>query len=351
MLILDTTSKTITAVMSGAPATNQPSYVAAWADNNGTVFTEGASDGLLNGVTAVTMVSSPAASTRRVVKSIYIQNTDTAAVTITIGFFNGTSTRTLAKVTLNPNDTWTTEGTFDTNGQIKYAVATPSNLTIGTGLSGGSFNGGAAVTIAIDSTVATLTGTQTLTNKTLTTPVISTITNTGTLTLPTSTDTLVGRATTDTLTNKTLTTPVISTITNTGTLTLPTSTDTLVGRATTDTLTNKRIDPRVNSVASAATAVTPDVSAYDVYAFTAQAATLTINAPTGTPVDGTKLMFRILDNGTVRTIAFNVTFTAIGVTVPTSTVANKTTYVGVIYNAYGASGTGRWDVIAVTTQA
>jgi hypothetical protein len=52
--------------------------------------------------------------------------------------------------------------------------------------------------------------TQTLTNKTLTSPVIGTIVNTGTLTLPTSTDTLVGRATTDTLTNKTLTAPTIT---------------------------------------------------------------------------------------------------------------------------------------------
>ena len=64
--------------------------------------------------------------------------------------------------------------------------------------------------IAIDGTVATLTGAQTLTNKTLTTPVIASITNTGTITLPTSTDTLVGRATTDTLTNKTLTSPLIN---------------------------------------------------------------------------------------------------------------------------------------------
>ena len=67
------------------------------------------------------------------------------------------------------------------------------------------------MTFAIDSTVATLTGSQTLTNKTLTTPVISSISNTGTVTLPTATDTLVGRATTDTLTNKTLTSPVLNT--------------------------------------------------------------------------------------------------------------------------------------------
>ena len=59
--------------------------------------------------------------------------------------------------------------------------------------------------------IVTTTATQTLTNKTLTTPVISSISNTGTVTLPTATDTLVGRATTDTLTNKTLTSPALTT--------------------------------------------------------------------------------------------------------------------------------------------
>ena len=109
----------------------------------------------------------------------------------------GNSSLTNSSVTIN--------GSSVSLGGSVTVTATASNpLTIGTGLSGTSYNGSAAVTIAIDSTVATLTGSQTLTNKTLTSPVISTIVNTGTLTLPTSTDTLVGRATTDTLTNKSI---------------------------------------------------------------------------------------------------------------------------------------------------
>jgi len=114
----------------------------------------------------------------------------------------------------------------------------------------------------------------------------------------------------------------------------------------TETLTNKRIDPRVTSAASASS-LTPDISASDVYAYTALAAGLTINAPTGTPLDGDKLIFRLLDNGTSRALTWNGTYTVIGVTLPTATTISKTTYVGCIYNANNT----RWDVIAVTTQA
>jgi hypothetical protein len=116
--------------------------------------------------------------------------------------------------------------------------------TFGTTIVNSAISANRVLTIPLltaDDTLVTLGTTQTLTNKTLTTPIIATISNTGTITLPTSTDTLIGRATTDTLSNKTLTAPVISTIVNSGTLTLPTITDTLIARTTTDTITNKTI--------------------------------------------------------------------------------------------------------------
>ena len=116
-----------------------------------------------------------------------------------------------------------------TNGPTLSATGDDTNIDInitpkGTGevvIGAGNLNyGGTAITATgtelnlldgVTGTLVTEAGTQTLTNKTLTTPVISSISNTGTVTLPTSTDTLVGRATTDTLTNKTLTSPTVGT--------------------------------------------------------------------------------------------------------------------------------------------
>ena len=116
----------------------------------------------------------------------------TGAATLT-GIVKGSGTSAMMTVTA---PTGTIVGTTDTQ------VLTNKDLTSGTN--------------TFPTSLVTLTGSQTLTNKvltspTLTTPVISSITNTGTLTLPTTSDTLVGRATTDTLTNKTLTSPAINT--------------------------------------------------------------------------------------------------------------------------------------------
>jgi hypothetical protein len=66
------------------------------------------------------------------------------------------------------NSAITINGSSVSLGGSVTVTATASNaLTIGTGLTGTSYNGSTAVTIAIDSTVATLTGAQTLTNKTI----------------------------------------------------------------------------------------------------------------------------------------------------------------------------------------
>ena len=172
--------------------------------------------------------------------------------------------------------------TFGSTG-VKFSGSTSGTTTVLSGATAGTSV--LTLPVATDTLVGKAT-TDTLTNKTLTTPVISSITNTGTLTLPTSTDTLVGRATTDTLTNKTLTTPVISSITNTGTITLPTSTDTLVGRATTDTLTNKTLTtptittPKIAIGYSAKTAAYTVASGDEGYLFSMNnAATAQFNIP------------------------------------------------------------------------
>ena len=82
----------------------------------------------------------------------------------------------------------------------------------------------------------------TLTNKTITSPLGLVKGDVGLGNVDNTSDATKDAATA-TLTNKTLTSPVIATIVNGGNnLTLPTTTDTLVGRATTDALTNKDVD-------------------------------------------------------------------------------------------------------------
>jgi hypothetical protein len=171
IFVLDATTESIVVAMSGAAATTNPDFTAAWADDTGSAFTEGSTDGALNGTSSVTLVAAPASSTRRVVKNITIYNKDTAAVTITVSFNANSTLRNIAKVTLAVGDTWTLDGAYDTNGSLKQTLGTVNLSTGATGTLPVA-NGGTGVT------TSTGTGSVVLsTSPSLTTPVLGTPTS------------------------------------------------------------------------------------------------------------------------------------------------------------------------------
>lgn len=120
----------------------------------------------------------------------------------------------------------------------------------------------------------------------------------------------------------------------------------VVQTTTTQTMTNKRVTERVVTIASGAT-ITPAGDSTDQVIVTALAINTTIAAPTGTPNDGQKMIIRITPDATPRTISWNAIYRAIGVTLPTTTVASKTFYVGLIYNSLAT----KWDAIAYALEA
>ena len=97
----------------------------------------------------------------------YVKGSGTAALTASASIPTTDLSGTVTNAQL-ANSSMTINGTsISLGGTATITASVPNALTIGSGLSGTSYNGSAAVTIAIDSTVATLSGTQTLTNKSI----------------------------------------------------------------------------------------------------------------------------------------------------------------------------------------
>lgn len=255
-------------------------------------------------------------------------------------------------------------------GSATITAVNPNALTIGTGLSGSSYDGSAPITIAIANS-----GVSASTYGSASSVPVIAVNAQGQITSATNTSIAInGNQITSGVVDityggtgqstKTEAFDALAPTTTKGDLIAYSGTDNVrVGVGTnnqllvadsvatggvswTSTLNSIRYNPRISSAASASS-LTPDISVADQYAFTALAADLTINAPIGTPLDGNKLIIRIRDNGTARALSWNAAYVPNGVLLPTGTSANKNVYIGCIYNG----STTVWDVVAVTQQA
>ena len=205
----------------------------------------------------------------------------------------------------------------------------------------------------------TLTGTQTLTNKTLTDPILSpTATTAGKVEFLEGTNNGTNKAT---LIGPAATADV--------TVTLPASTDTLVGKATTDTLTNKTLtSPKVNedvavtstatelNLLDGATVTTAEINYSDLATLGTSAASkvLTANANNLTTISGAMLNTQdtLTDQATIAwdVIASPVAFVTLGgnrtMAAPSGTGAAAGQFISLLVKQDGTGGrTITWNAV------
>ena len=106
--VLDTTSRKI--ILDPTAGGGDLQFTASWADATATSLVEGASHGVGDAVNEVDVVAAPAASTRRIVKSITIHNaSSTDSRSFILVYEDGASERIIARGTLTAGATWYSE--------------------------------------------------------------------------------------------------------------------------------------------------------------------------------------------------------------------------------------------------
>lgn len=95
---------------------------------------------------------------------------------------------------------------------------------------------------------------------------------------------------------------------------------------------------------------TPAADTTDLYFLSALAVAAAFAVPTGTPVDGQKLIIRILDDATPRVLSWSAAaggYIAHGQALPLITVLSKYLYVGLIFS----TTVGKWCCVATSQEA
>jgi hypothetical protein len=342
-MILSSTSDIIRVVTTGTPGIDVD---AAWADITGAAPYVVA-DSLITKITSATtttVIAAPGASTIRQVKPLVIRNIHaTDPNTVTVEHYDGTNAAAVIKATLAAGQSLEYDG-------AKWLYLDASGGSIAFDLAG-TINNATAKTTPVDAdkfgfwdSVTGLLRMATWANfKTVLGALFAPLaspTFTGTVTLPktteiqdTSADHQYVLAVSELTADRTVTLPLL------------TGADTFVFAAHAQTLTNKSITRRVVTTTDDSTAVI-DLAVTDIYELSAVANATTFST-TGSPVDGQHIIIRFKDAGVAKGLTWDAIFVAIGVTLPTTTVAGKWHYVAAEYNTAAT----KFHVLAVSVQA
>ena len=424
IIVLDSTSKSIRAVLGEAHTTNPVDFTITYAESTLTTRAEKTDPSQSNGVTNMEVLGAPASGTERAIAAMTVFNNDTVDHLVTVylrvtatdyGLYSETveaggfrflddlgssASGGAGDMVLASIQTVTGAKTF-ADGTLLLAGSTSGTST----LKGYALGG---VTLSLPApgapdTLVSNTNTATLTNKTLTSPTVTgaSITTTyvkptadgaspvgeagtaysalylatgATINLGASDVVLTHSSNTLTITGGDLVAPNVTATTaflpdaNDGaalgttalqfsdlflaeggvinfdngdvTVTQSGNTLTVAGGSLT-----AAIAPRVVTTTDDSTAVI-DLDATDRYHLTAIANATTIST-TGTLVSGKARLIRLKDAGVAKGLTWDAAFRAVGVTLPTTTVAGKTHYILGVDN----TDDSKVDVIAVTVQA
>ena len=123
-MLIDATTQTLEIKLAGAVSANELPITLAYIDGEASNFFPTLQHSISNGTTEVTILNAPEPRGKRMVKFMYIRNTDTATVTVTLQLADGATNREIVKIALLQDETLVYTDTtgfkvIDTNGNTK----------------------------------------------------------------------------------------------------------------------------------------------------------------------------------------------------------------------------------------